>query len=914
MEREHDYCALMRSLEELDFRGKSVPSDLVLTGHNAIPLSMNPRGQVLMAASRYGQGRIVVLGHETYLTRFPGLVENALAWLMPADCTSSTIGIRSNLKKIVDNLCYSSVKTQLGDFKSDLAVYVCDAYSVESCTKELVTFLKSGGGLLIAGQAWSWAQRHPGENALLNFPGNKVCSVAGIYISELPGEVGKFPVPMQIPSSWLAVSIGKDFKEDLEFLLQGVSEFDVQGAALGSELMAHGPLSFPIALTSCGRAFIAGAFYGQGRIIVASHEGYLGRDSLSTFLINAVRWLDEGRNGIIGIMPQLKATHNILSKSGLRCQFTGFREDLSVYVCTSYSDAQCKEIQEFVAEGSGLLIGGHAWYWAQSNPTRNVMTDCPGNRILTKMGLSIMGNPLTGGLYKVRPIPQGGDDVSQTYHFRDMLQRFAGHVIQGQGLSNKEQENLKRLRSDCTNFLSMRAFDSVSYSSVVSVLTDIVKEGGVPQVSSGTVKSDKDKLLLHVGTEVYKVCQDPDALLPYIIKDIPNLPTVSNARVRISADTAGGEEWLSTGLYLSPGMRTYIAVPKEIVGKGWKLQIGCQTDNLSNADVLRRAPVVHTRFPLDKEMVQVSNLWGGLIFLISPSTSKVKGAEFVVQTSIRAPYYKSGVTTVADWVQKIRNAPAPWAELEFENLIITLQSDDVRNLDHPNKVADLWDSIMRGVTELAAKPPKLPRKERFVADVQISAGFMHAGYPIMMHGTSAPELLKIDKARQQGFWGAIHELGHNQQCGVWEFPPHTTECTCNLWSVYVHEEVLGLNRAKAHEAMVLEKRQGRAQSYFKGGRKLEDWTVWTALETYMQLQDKFGWDAYKKVFSAYQSMPNVPTNNAGKMNLYAETFSKVVNMNLSPFFKSWGWPIEPSTEKTLSSLPEWSDHPMVQYA
>lgn len=31
------------------------------------------------------------------------------------------------------------------------------------------------------------------------------------------------------------------------------------------------------------------------------------------------------------------------------------------------------------------------------------------------------------------------------------------------------------------------------------------------------------------------------------------------------------EEWISTGLYLSPGMKTYIAMPEEIVNKGWKV-------------------------------------------------------------------------------------------------------------------------------------------------------------------------------------------------------------------------------------------------------------------------------------------------------------------------------------------------------
>lgn len=207
MERECDYYALMKGIPELDFQGQAVPSDLVLIGSHAFPLSMNPRGQVLMAASRYGQGRIVVLGHESYLTRFPGLVENALAWLMPSESKSTTVRIQTNLSSLAKNLTYCSMKTEVGDFQNaGLAVYVTDAYCVDSCAKELVAFLKSGGGLLIAGQAWNWAHTHPGENTLLCFPGNKVSSVAGIYFSELPGNVGKFPVPMQIPSSWLAVS------------------------------------------------------------------------------------------------------------------------------------------------------------------------------------------------------------------------------------------------------------------------------------------------------------------------------------------------------------------------------------------------------------------------------------------------------------------------------------------------------------------------------------------------------------------------------------------------------------------------------------------------------------------------------------------------------------------------------------
>lgn len=63
----------------------------------------------------------------------------------------------------------------------------------------------------------------------------------------------------------------------------------------------------------------------------------------------------------------------------MKCELTGFKKDLSVFVCTAYSeDHAADEIQDFVAEGGGLLIGGHAWYWAQTHHGKNPMTDFSG--------------------------------------------------------------------------------------------------------------------------------------------------------------------------------------------------------------------------------------------------------------------------------------------------------------------------------------------------------------------------------------------------------------------------------------------------------------------------------------------------------------------------------------------------------
>ncbi|KAA8593794.1 hypothetical protein FQN60_004628 [Etheostoma spectabile] len=749
----------------------------------------------------------------------------------------------------------------MGAFSSNLGVgvYVTDAYSVGPDVKDLVAFLKAGGGVLIAGQAWNWAANHPKENVLLH--------------------------------------VGQEFEEDLECLLQGVSEFDLHDTS-SSELLVHGPLAFPIGTTEDGGAFLGGSYYGQGRVIVITHEALLKTKTLASFLKNAINWLDQGRKGIVGVVPELK----LPNESGLKSEETKFRTDLSVFVCTVYKDDSMEEIQNFVAEGGGLLIGGHAWHWSYTHVGQNPMTDFSGNKILNKMGLSVLVTINEPGSYKPSLAKK------DTNHFRHLLHRFAGQVTQGEEPTKHDEKKLNILT---TNFLNMKAYDSYTYTLVLSILTDVLKSS-MPQVSEkNPVKSPKGRLLLSLWTAVYNTSPDPDALLPNLIKDIIPLTVKNHQSIMINTHTAGQIEWISTGLYLPPGMKTEIFVPANIVNKSWTIQIGCQTDILK-ADELKRAPSVCEQFPVTTKKIQVWNLWGGLIYLVAPPNTKVEGAEVIVQMAVLAPYYKSGVTTAADW-SMLRTAPSPWAELEFDNVILTVPSDVVRDLKHIDKVAALWNDIMKGVADLAVMPHKFARKERFVADVQISAGWMHSGYPVMIHTESANELVRPGDARTKGLWGEIHELGHNQQRACWEFPPHTTDCTCNLWSVYVHEEVLGLKREKAHPSMTSTERKRCVEEYVEGGRKLSNWTVWVALETYLQLQRKFGWDAFKKVFAAYHKITDYPSDNNGKMNLYAETFSQAVGMNLAGFFKAWGWPINGATEEKLSNLPPWSDHPMHTY-
>ncbi|MBN3292254.1 TCAF factor, partial [Polypterus senegalus] len=712
------YQTLVKGVDTFNFTGDAVPCELLLIGPTAFPVAVNDEGQVLVAASTYGKGRLVFMGHEVYIsdTNFGQFLINAITWLCPT--SDAVVGVQTNLTFLSSHLRDAGFKVQSADkFTSNMKVYCMDAYN-DSQANELIQFVKNGGSLLIAGQAWHWSYSHK-EDVLQNFPGNIVTGVSGVYFTSLYGEKGEYKVSKKLPLSSFLVLQNGNITKDSEFLLRGVTKFDLNTSSVPSSLLVHGQLAFPVLLDEHNQALIAASYYGKGRIVVLTHEAYLTH--LKTFVYNALNWLGAQKGGKICIQEDQTYLYEILIQEGFSCELSSLKDDTNVYCCTSYSDHQAEQIHEFVSEGGGLLIGGQAWSWYYSHPDQVAVAGYPGNKILNKFGISI---------------------------------------------------------------------------------------------TSTTLDS--------------------------------------------------------------------------------KVQIGCHTDDLSGFDELQHPPVVFRRIHINNETVSVSSLWGGLIYIIVPGGRQ---------------------SCVADWQKTLSRNPAPWAELEADNIILTVPTSKISHITNPEPLLHLWNRITKSIAELAALPERFLRPERIVADVQISAGYMHAGYPVMLLIESVQDIADLQFMQTNPIWGPLHELGHNQQRPLWEFPPHTTEATCNLWSVYVHEKVLNLPRSKAHSQLTAESREERIKNYIKRGSRLDDWTVWTCLETYLQLQEGFGWEPFIALFSDYQQMSiSEHLDNKAKMNLWAEKFSFQVNRNLVPFFKAWGWPIEEDVCRMLATLPEWKENPMKAFA
>ncbi|KAM4688882.1 LOW QUALITY PROTEIN: TRPM8 channel-associated factor homolog [Discoglossus pictus] len=891
MEVHEDYHSLVRGLDSLDFRGDSVPCNLLLTGDSAFPVVVTPSRHVLIAASSYGKGRVVVTSHESYLNlpQFSGFLQNAVSWLKP--CPESVIGVQGGLDVLAQTLTSAGCTAEMtSGMKKGLGVFCTSGYD-DSEAKEIISFVREGGGLLIGAQAWHWSYSNKEANVLCHFPGNKLISVSGVYFTAEYGETGKFNVSRNMPRGPIYTPF--DFSTDLKHLLKDVSHLDINGEAVPSELLLHGTLAFPVGLSDNNQCFLAAAYFGKGRVVVATHESYLWSQKLKPFLLNAISWLLMGKNGQIGVNMNVENLFQLLQQERFNCKVTNLTPDLGVYCCNSYSDHEANSLHEFVAEGGGLLIGGHAWYWSYGNSDLEVLASYPGNRILNKFGISILKTTINQNIYKV-------PEASECYLFRAALSQLLSDMKSG--LKSPVDHCMVRLRQDVSTF--MRLPGCPLLSSIQNKITKMVQMCEIPNINKQCpVKGDsKEALILCLAQEVSCIRQECD----HGIGDRQLMGT--SVTVKVDGTNPGGDAWRSTGLYLPPKRSVILTFPASTVGKGLQVQVGCHSDDLSCADQFCRAPVVIHRTRVVEEKTLISCVWGGLLYIIVTSHSDLGMFPVTVYGAELAPFYINGHTKRSSWLDLIHNSPSPWAELITENIILTVPTDAVRSLEDPGVPLSLWDKIMIAITELAAIPRKLPRPERIVTDVQISAGWMHSGYPIMCHLESAHELTDIHSMQCNGLWGPIHELGHNQQRNVFEFPPHTTEATCNLWSVYVHEKVLRIPRDRAHPDLNPYIREKRLKKYLESGANLQQWNVWTALETYLQLQEDFGWDPFKRIFLEYQFITDVKDENLYKMNMWAEKFSQIVERNLATFFMAWGWPIKDQLIRRLSMFPDMEVH------
>lgn len=404
---------------------------------------------------------------------------------------------------------------------------------------------------------------------------------------------------------------------------------------------------------------------------------------------------------------------------------------------------------------------------------------------------------------------------------------------------------------------------------------------------------------------------------------------ISNALIPIVSKLDYSSPWAntmySTGMYALPGQYVEIVIPKNLTDKNLSIQIGCHSDQLNYwvaaKQDWRRMPIIVKKEKLTKEKTRVASPFGGLIYITASPKSDDWTADIKISHAISAPLYQLGNTTQHEWESRLKNNKSPWGELASDDIIITIPDSVLQKVKDPERVMKLWNLIIGGEMDLAQIPQPFYRPQRMVVDEHIGGGFMHSGYPIMVHHSPTknmfsediianPELL-MKPSKGGANWGFFHEIGHNMQNLDWVFGG-TTEVSCNFFSIYMFDRLIG-GRDDAHTGISNTNTHEMMKKYFAEGAEYEKWKKdpFLGLIMFRQLQEGFGWTSFKKFFHAYQAMsakdPNGSYANTDqkKRDLWVETFSNITGRNIAPFFEKWGIPISEEVKDQMKKYTEW---------
>lgn len=694
--------------------------------------------------------------------------------------------------------------------------------------------------------------------------------------------------------------------------------------------------SFPLLFGDGGSIVAAAASAGEGRAVAFTHGSFLkpgellAQEPTLQLVANAVRWagrsskpkvgLHRGVGGLVELFAQADIDAEVIEPGDVR---SGRIDVYCVIGHEILEDAEIVRLFEFVNDGGGLVVATTPWAFGKKFEPFSTF---PGNQLLAAAGMQFEPDGYAGG--KTLAIGPSSDVPAMAVDGEGPAPTaLARRLVEDPSAVPKAQAatallEAKFLRgANLEEFLSLLLQLNETVGPIVPTEENPLVPGADPLIDAIVELESHFNETAPAGT-MYAIpaAADYPGEVPDDAERVSQTFSIDGTwRGWLEGRNAGGwaaKEMRPTGLYAAPGEVVSVTLPARIAGEGFEVVIGSYGGNLRNRDQWHRYPDWQVKADVVDRVTKVSSGLGGLITIRVPRGAEYEEIEVSIEGAIPAPLYVHGETDPSAWASEIRQRPAPWAELASDRMIVAVPSEYIRGLSDPGPVMEVWDRYIEAAADLVMVDRNDYRAERIVFDRQTSAGSMHSSYPVAAHLGDAAEKAVDARLLAEGDWGFFHEYGHNHQHDLWSLPG-TGETTCNLWSVYLYEEVVGTHRDETHRAIRPLDRKQRVNAYFSSGANFEkDWSVWTALETYLMVQEKFGWEPFRKVFDEYNRLaPAERPQGQDQINdQWVIRLSKACGTNLAPFWRTWNLPLSSDVDRALADLPAWEDHPVARFS
>jgi hypothetical protein len=677
-----------------------------------------------------------------------------------------------------------------------------------------------------------------------------------------------------------------------------------------------GQLAFPVLAgpdkDGVELAVAAAAAHGAGRVILFGQNGYLSGNTggdHTRFLENCVKWAsnkDKPRIGSRGVRDSaLPALGFKVGELAAVDKTNLSRHDvviLNIQGITSGEEGAA--LMDFVNGGGGLICGMTGWAFGQTSGGKDLALSHGVNQALMAAGLAITDMsafdqlpafearaelpPLMNAAQAVIAIKQQREGVAQ---MTPEQSRQAMNAIQI-ALAGQPPER-SQLRSAVLSALGPAGADIPLPSATAPLADD---------------RHAAARLRLGMETRVLRLAAAGDiephpshAEFPGKIPD--NAPRVSGG-VAVNPAIPG---WHSTGLYAGAGEVITVTIPEHAANKGFAVRIGCHSDTLYHLDKWRRAPDITRSDTLATVTTRAASAFGGLIYIVAPDRPAVDELfTATIENAVPAALFTLGVDDDAAW-RTIRERPAPWAELACGKIVITCPADVARAIHNPTELMTFWNAVVEAQDDITNQANERRRPERIVADVQISAGYMHSGYPIMIPTSAAPEMVTLNRLKFPG-WGFYHEIGHNHQRRTFTFEG-AGEVTNNVIGMYCYEAVLKKDWLIGHSNITAEARKEHIRKIKASEDKWQTWKndPFLALTTYIQLVQAFGWESWRAYLHSFgdPAFGPDPTDDDEARDQFLTRYSKITRRNLGPFFDFWGIPFSAEARRAAAEFETW---------
>ncbi len=697
--------------------------------------------------------------------------------------------------------------------------------------------------------------------------------------------------------------------KDIQRMLDGVKLMPPAGYP--GWIAVVGPEAFPVVVgreDGLDLPVIAAAEHGAGRVVLFGHNGYLGADSWNggdgwRLLENCIRWATRNERG----KPRVGVWHNpgmaeALSKRGMAGESfgdfarleKGLKFDALMFTPWNFAPEQLELLSKYVKSGGAILCGETGWGWSQYNGR---MTGNGGNWLFGPMGLVFSDGIAHGRGADGFPIHADPSPWCNAQSALDAL--TAKEPPEGFGEAQVRQATWTiaqavRLLPDTDKLLRPRL-------AKLRGRPPAVPTPDAPLHASNTL----DRIILSLQVEEAFAAPATKVKALPAARAFPGLPEEGAPRVtKVEAINASIHDWRGTGLMAAAGDLVEVTLPAEHVKQGWRVQIGCHVDDISHHGEWRRAPRVVGSWPLDEATTKVVSPFGGLVYIL-PGEKASGPAQVKVRGAVEAPRFVLGRTTKEEWTRQ-RALPGAWAEVEAPSIILGVPASEVRAIEDMQPIAAKWEEVLRACADLAGLAVR-ERPERIVVDVQTRAGDIHAGHPIVCVLDAAPMLLDPSRWKAEG-WRTFNELGKNHQSGDWAFDG-ANEATCNLFALYALEQACG-KAVDDDERFLQGARDARWKDHVENHeasfqRWKEDPSL--ALLLYVDVQQEFGWDPFKKAFREYRSLKDHerPKNDDEKRDQWLVRLSRACDADLSFLFSAWGVPVSDAARGAAAALKPW---------